>query len=70
METKDTRKPAMRSFTATLQAVAWSFIGIRRRKDYEHDAVGLNPLYVLGAGLLGTAVFIGVLLAVVHHVVP
>lgn len=59
-----------RSFLATLLAVFWSFIGLRRRADYEKDATSMNPFYVIGAGLVGVALFIGVLLMVVRMVVP
>jgi hypothetical protein len=57
------------SFAATLGAVFWSFIGLRRRSDYEKDVTGLNPLYVIVAGLIGVAMFIGLLLFIVSMVV-
>jgi hypothetical protein len=52
------------SFAATLGAIAWSFIGLRRRKDYEQDVTGLNPAYVVIAGLIGVVIFIAVLVTV------
>lgn len=58
-----------RSFMSTMVAVAWSFIGLRRKKDFDEDVGGLNPFYVIIAGLIGTAIFIGTLLAVVNAVV-
>lgn len=58
-----------RSFWATMVAVAWSFIGLRRKKDFDEDVGRLNPLYVIIAGLIGTATFIGMLLTVVNMVV-
>lgn len=58
-----------RSFLSTMVAVAWSFIGLRRKKDFDEDVGGLNPFYVIIAGLIGTAIFIGTLLAVVNAVV-
>ena len=64
------RKPevsAKRSFASTMLAVAWSFIGLRRKSDFEHDANGaMNPVYVIVAALIGTVVFIGVLLLAVR----
>jgi hypothetical protein len=57
------------SFLATLGAVFWSFIGLRRRSDYEKDVTGLNPVYVIVAALLGVAIFIGALLLIVSLVV-
>lgn len=62
------QKPAKMSFFATMGAIFWSFIGLRRRSDYEKDVTGLNPFYVLVAALLGVAIFIGILLLVVSLV--
>lgn len=70
MSHTDNEKLAMRSFMATMITVAWSFIGLRRQADFEQDAGRLNPLYVIAGGLIGTAFFIGILLTVVHLVVP
>lgn len=51
-------------------AVAWSFIGLRRKKDFDEDVGSMNPFYVIIGGLLGTAIFIALLLTIVHMVVP
>lgn len=60
-----------RSFMATMAAVAWSFIGLRRKKDFDDDDAGaLNPFYVIIAGLIGTAIFIAVLITIVSWVIP
>ena len=48
-----------------MRAVFWSFFGVRKRRDYEDDAVNLNPFHVIVAALLGLAIFIGVLLFLV-----
>ena len=53
------------SFGATMKAVFWSFFGIRKRSDYEHDSANLNPVHLIIAALLGVALFIGVLVVVV-----
>lgn len=55
-----------RSFTETLAAVAWSFAGLRRKRDFDRDVDALNPVYVVAAGVLGCAVFICVLLVAVR----
>jgi len=55
-----------RSFTETLVAVAWSFAGLRRKRDFDQDVGALNPLYVVAGGVLGCALFIGVLLGAVR----
>ncbi|HEU4376089.1 MAG TPA: DUF2970 domain-containing protein [Telluria sp.] len=57
------------SFGATMKAVFWSFMGIRKRSDYEHDSANLNPLHVIIAAVIGVLVFIGVLVMVVKFVV-
>lgn len=62
------KKTEKTSFLATLGAVFWSFVGLRRRSDYEKDVTGLNPVYVIVAALLGVAIFIAVLLTVVSLV--
>jgi hypothetical protein len=53
------------SFAASMKAVFWSFFGVRKRRDYEHDAANLNPVHVIIAALLGAAIFIGVLVVLV-----
>lgn len=56
-------------FGATIKAVFWSFLGIRKKSDYESDAANLNPLHVVIAGVLGAVLFIVILMTVVHFVV-
>ncbi|MFP6557042.1 DUF2970 domain-containing protein [Paraburkholderia sp. B3] len=51
------------------KAVAWSFLGIRKRADLEADAAQLNPVALIAAALIGAALFICVLLLIVHAVV-
>lgn len=64
-------QPARRkaSFGATMKAVFWSFFGVRKRKDYEHDSANLNPLHVIIAGLIGALLFIGMLVVAVKFAV-
>ena len=56
------------TFWQSLRAVAWSFFGVRKSKDYENDLKQLNPVHLVIAGLLAAAVFIGVLIALVNWV--
>ena len=67
----DLRNAAARkgSFGQTMRAVAWSFFGVRRGKDYERDVSQLNPVHVVIAGLIGAAVFVGALVLLVRWVV-
>jgi hypothetical protein len=57
------------TFGATMKAVFWSFFGVRKRRDYEHDAANLNPIHVIVGGLIGVVLFIGILVFIVRMVV-
>jgi hypothetical protein len=50
------------------KAVAWSFLGVRKRADLEADAAHLNPVALVAAAVVGAALFAGVLLVIVHFV--
>lgn len=67
----DERNVARRkaSFLATAKAVFWSFFGVRKKSDYESDAAQLNPVHVLIAGVIGAAIFVGILIVIVKIVV-
>ena len=51
------------------KAVFWSFLGIRKRSDYETDSVELTPKQVIIAGLIGAAILIAGLLLLVRFVI-
>ncbi len=57
------------SFGQTMRAVAWSFFGVRKSRDYEQDVARLNPVHVIIAGVIGAAVFIGVLVLLVNWII-
>ena len=57
------------SFLATIKAVLWSFLGIRKKSDYEKDVAQLNPLHVVIAAVIGALIFIAILITIVKHVV-
>ena len=63
--------PAARkvSFLRTIQAVGWSFFGVRRSADYAQDAAKLNPVHLIIAGILGAAIFVVTLVLLVRWVV-
>ncbi len=67
----DLREAAARkgSFLQTIQAVSWSFFGIRRSKGLEQDLQKLNPVHVIIAGVLGAVLFIALLVFLVRWVV-
>jgi hypothetical protein len=59
-----------RSFGRTMKAIAWSFAGLRRKRDFDDDVEGgMNPFHVLAAALIGVAVFIGLLVAFAKYAV-
>jgi hypothetical protein len=55
------------NFKAAL-AVFWSFLGVRRRRDYDADAKNLTPAQVVIAGLIGGVTFVLTVLLVVYLV--
>lgn len=48
-----------------MRAVFWSFFGVRKKSDYESDAMHLTPAQVIVVGLLSAAVFVLTVLGVV-----
>jgi len=53
----------------TVKAVAWSFVGIRKRSGSDEDLGKLNPFHVIAVALLAVALFVGGLIALVNWVV-
>ncbi|MBZ2209510.1 DUF2970 domain-containing protein [Massilia soli] len=62
--------PSTRSFGRTMKAIAWSFTGLRSKRDFDDDVEGgMNPFHVVIAALLGVAIFIGVLVAFARYAI-
>jgi hypothetical protein len=57
------------SLLRTLRAIAWAFLGIRKRSGWEEDMQRLNPLHVVVIALVVVACLVGGLIALVHWVV-
>ncbi|MEK7437319.1 MAG: DUF2970 domain-containing protein [Pseudomonadota bacterium] len=51
------------------KAVFWSFLGIRKRRDYDADSVQLKPQQVIVAGLIGAMFFVLGLILLVRFVI-
>jgi hypothetical protein len=49
-------------------AVFWSFLGIRRKASGDRDAGTIKPVHVIIAGVLGAAIFVAVLVTLVHFI--
>ncbi len=58
------------SLVRTVKAVAWAFLGIRKNSDYQYDLGTLNPFHLIAVALVGAALFVGGLIALVHWIVP
>ena len=67
----DPKHPAARkgSFLQTIQAVGWSFFGVRRSVDHAQDVAKLNPVHVIIAGIIGAGLFVMALVFLVKWVV-
>ena len=50
------------------RAVFWSFLGVRRGKDYDSDAQKLRPRDVVIAGIVSAGLFVLVLFGIVKLV--
>lgn len=50
------------------KAVFWSFLGVRRRSEYEADTQRLKIQHVVAAGLVSAALFVLVLFGIVKLV--
>ena len=57
------------SFFRALQAVLWSFIGIRKNSAGQEDMAKLNPFHVLVVGISLALIFVVGLIALVNWVV-
>jgi Protein of unknown function (DUF2970) len=46
------------SWLRTIQAVAWSFVGLRKGSEFQEDTQKLNPVHLIVVGIGGAAVFV------------
>jgi hypothetical protein len=69
MDLAQQHKAASASPVQVAKAVFWSFLGIRRRAAYEHDAVTLKPVQVIVAGIIGAVMLVLSLLALVQFII-
>jgi len=57
------------SLLRSVQAVAWSFLGIRKSSEFQEDVEKISPLHVLGVGLVAGLLFVIGLIVLVNLVV-
>jgi hypothetical protein len=50
-------------------AVFWSFFGVRKRRNLEEDATTIKPQHIIIAGIVGAALFVLALIAIVRVIV-
>jgi diacylglycerol kinase len=68
MEMAEENKAASATLPQVIKAVFWSFLGIRRRAEYEKDAVRLKPVQVIVAGIIGAIVLVLSLITLVRFI--
>jgi len=59
----------MGSIWTAAKTIAGSFLGIRRRAEHDADAQGLSPVRIVIAGVVGAAIFVVGLVALVKFIV-
>lgn len=66
MEEDRRGKPSLFAVAGT---IVGSFLGIRRRAAHESETVRLSAPQILAAGVIGAAIFVAVLVALVRFIV-
>ena len=63
--------PSMRKtpWLRTIQAVLWSFVGLRKNSESQQDIEKLNPFHIIGVAIGAVFLFILGLIALVNWVV-
>ncbi len=56
------------SLPATVKAVLWGFLGVRRQADYQKDLAPLNPLHIIAVGVVMAFLFVLALILIVNWV--
>jgi hypothetical protein len=57
------------SLLRTIQAVLWSFVGLRKNSEYQQDIETLNPFHIIGVAIGLALLFVLGLIALVNWVV-
>ena len=59
-------KPVKKAGAMTIAAaVFWSFLGVRKRRDYERDTISISLKQVIVAGVIGGMLFVFGVIALV-----
>jgi len=65
---REAKKPSKATPLQVAKAVLWSFFGIRKRAEYEKDAVSLTLPQVVVAGIIGAVIFVLSLVVLVRFI--
>ncbi|MEQ1660985.1 MAG: DUF2970 domain-containing protein [Hylemonella sp.] len=57
------------SLWATVKAVAWSFLGVRKSSGFQDDIAQLKPYHIIAVGLVGAILLVVSLIALVNWIV-
>ena len=57
------------SLLRTIQAVLWSFVGLRKNSESQQDVEKLNPFHIIGVAIVAVMFFVLGLMALVNWVV-
>ncbi len=60
---------AKASLGRTIKTVAWSFLGIRKKSEFQEDLARVSPFHIIGVGIVGALIFVLGLVALVNWVV-
>ena len=61
--------PQRASFLRSVKTVAWSFMGIRKKSEFEDDLAQVNPLHILLVAVVAVLFFVVSLMFFVNWVV-
>ena len=53
----------------TVKTVLWSFVGIRKKSEYEADLGQANPVHIVAVALVAVGLFVVGLISLVNWVV-
>ena len=69
MSGPETKSVQNSTWLRTVQAVLWSFVGLRKGSDYQQDLEKLNPFHIIGVAIGAALLFVLGLIALVNWVV-
>jgi len=56
------------TFFISMRAVLWGFLGVRKRSGQDADMASLSFVHIVLAGVLGTVIFMTILMLIVKAV--